>query len=82
MIQLGAGHTRIRYPTKGKYKRNQQQIEVIVGSYENYKHENNIMQYLKSISYKNKLYAEEEVEESLNKYNLFIIGSNICIFVD
>lgn len=64
MIQLNTGHTRIRYPVKGKYKRNQEQIEVIVGNYEQYKESNNIHQYLKAISYKIKLNAENtEIEQ-------------------
>lgn len=71
MIQLGAGHTRVRYPIKGRYRKNQEQIEVIVGNYETYKTENNIMQYLRAISFKIKLTSEdpeqqEEQEERLN----------------
>lgn len=52
IIQLEAGHTRVRYPIKPKYKKNQDQIEIIVGNYETFKEENNIMNYLKNISYK------------------------------
>lgn len=63
MIQLGAGHTRVRHPLKAQYKRNLQQIEVIVANYEIYKEENNISGYLKAISYKIKLNLEEQLEE-------------------
>lgn len=63
MIQLGAGHTRVRHPMKAQYRKNLEQIEVIVGNYNQYKDENNIFQYLKSISYKIKLNLEEEQEQ-------------------
>ena len=63
MIQLNAGHTRIRYPIKGKYLRNQRQIEIIVGNYNTYKTEGNVLEYLKAISYKIKLYAEDDENE-------------------
>lgn len=52
MIQLQAGHRRIRYPVKGQYKRNQDQIETIVGNYNTYKDEGNILTYLLAISFK------------------------------
>lgn len=63
ILQLEAGHTRVRYPIKPQYKKNQEQIEVIVGNYENFKNEGNVMQYLKNISYRIKLYAVDEVDE-------------------
>lgn len=63
IVQLNAGHTRIRYPIKGVYKRNQSQMEVIVGNYNHYKEEGNILRYLEALSYRIKLYAEEEEAE-------------------
>lgn len=66
MIQLQGGHTRIRYPMKGQYKRNMEQVERIVGNYQNFKDANNVRQYLLSISYKLKLYSEEEPEEEVD----------------
>lgn len=52
MNQLLMGHTRIPYPVKGQYKRNQEFIEVILGNYNNYKEEGNILTYLLTINYK------------------------------
>ena len=63
IVQLNAGHTRIRYPVKATYKRNQAQIEVIVGNYDQYKEEENILRYLKALNYKVKLYAVEEEKQ-------------------
>lgn len=60
MIQLAAGHTRVRYPIKGKYKTNQLQIEQTVNRYQVFKDTGTVMQYLKSISYKIKLQNEPE----------------------
>lgn len=64
MIQLAAGHTRVRYPIKGKYKTNQLQIEQTVNRYQDFKDAGTIMQYLKSISYKIKLYNEPDPEQT------------------
>ena len=63
IIQLLSGHTRIRYPVKGKYTKNQEQVARIVARYQIYKNENDILTYLKAISYKLKLYAETEDSE-------------------
>lgn len=63
ITQLSAGHTRTKYPIKGKYKRNQEMIETIVGNYNTYKDDNNTFQYLRAIAYKIKLHATEENEE-------------------
>lgn len=67
MIQIAAGHTRVRYPIKGKYKSNQLQVEQIVNRYQAFKDNGNIMQYLKSISYKLKLRAEPDQEEDADE---------------
>ena len=68
MIQRSGGHVRVRQPIKKKYLVNQEQIELIVGNYETYKANNEIDKYLRAISYKIKLYKEndprEEEEES------------------
>lgn len=62
MTQLMAGHTRIRYPVKGQYKRNQHQIEQIVSNYNTYKAEGNVLTYLLAISFKLKLTNEAQTE--------------------
>lgn len=64
MTQLLAGHTRIRHAVKGVVKRNQEQIEIIVGNYATYKEEENVLTYLKAIGYKLKLQVEEETGET------------------
>lgn len=51
MMQLAAGHTRIRYSVKGQYKRNQQQIEVVVVMLNTFKEEGSIITCLKAMSY-------------------------------
>lgn len=63
MMQLQAGHLRIRYPMKQKYRENLEQIERIVANYEVFKDQNNIFQYLRAISYKIKLRLQEEEEQ-------------------
>lgn len=65
--QLLAGHTRIRYPVKGKFKKNQEYIERIVTMYDTYKSNGNITNYLMAISYRLKLYAEVAEEEEQNE---------------
>ena len=55
--QLAAGHTRIRKPLSKKYLQNQQQIKRIVENYDNYLQQDQVVQYLKAISYKIKLYS-------------------------
>lgn len=67
MVQIQAGHTRVRYPIKGKYKSNQLQVEQIVNRYQAFKDNGNVMQYLKSISYKLKLRAEPDQEEDTDE---------------
>lgn len=62
MTQLMAGHTRIRYPVKRQYKRNQHQIEQIVSNYNTYKAEGNVLTYLLAISFKLKLTNEAQTE--------------------
>lgn len=60
VTQLEAGQTRVRHPIRGSVKQNQKQIEVIVGNYQNYKSEDNIVTYLLAIGYKIKLKAQDE----------------------
>lgn len=57
MLQLAAGHSRIRYPVKGEYRRNQEHIERIVNNYNTYKDSNTIWTYMKAISLRIKLVA-------------------------
>ena len=64
MVQLNAGHSRIRYPIKKKYKQNQKQIETIVDQYETYKEQNMLLQYLTAISYKTKLPMVDEADSN------------------
>lgn len=66
IIQLEAGHNRIRYPIKPGYKKNQEQIERIVGNYDTFRNEGNVMQYLMSISYRIKLNTVAETVEDNN----------------
>lgn len=66
ITQLDGGHTRVRHPVRGSVKRNQEQVEVIVGNYQNYKSEDNIVTYLLAIGYKLKL-KEAVVEEQFNE---------------
>lgn len=63
ILQLEAGHSRVRYPVKPSYKKNLEMIERIVENYQHFKDGNNISQYLKNISYRIKLYRENEVVE-------------------
>lgn len=44
-IQLQAGHPRVRYPIKARYKQNQETITRIVRSYEEYKSQSMIKEY-------------------------------------
>lgn len=59
MIQLSAGHTRVRHPIKASIRRNQEMIERIVENYQTYKDDDNVLTYLKAIGYKLKLKAQE-----------------------
>lgn len=65
ILQLAGGHTRIRYPIKKSYAKNEEHIENIVRNYNQYKADDNLPQYLRAISYRLKRPAitEEEIEE-------------------
>lgn len=65
MLQLAAGHTRIRYPVKGIYRKNQEQIERIVQNYQVYKNNGTVLNmYMKAIALRIKLNAEEVEDET------------------
>lgn len=66
IMQLAAGHSRIRYPVKVVYRKNQEQIERIVNNYQSYKDNGTVTTlYMKAISLRIKLMAEE-VQETEN----------------
>lgn len=60
LLQLAGGHRQIKYPIRKSYIMNQRQIESIVDQYQEYAQNNNIDLYLRSISYRMKLYNTEE----------------------
>lgn len=68
IMQLEAGHSRIKYPIKNKYLLNMEQLENIVERYEVEKSGGRIINYLKAIAYKIKLYnVDETSENSINE---------------
>lgn len=58
--QLLLGHTNIKYPKKDV--KNEEAIETAVTEYEKYKHEKNILMYLKRISYRIKRFPTESTD--------------------
>lgn len=68
--QLMAGHMAIRHPIKKSYVLNSRHIEEMVRNYHVYRENGDVDRYLRGISYRLKLYAEElPYDENDNEEN-------------
>jgi len=69
--QLRAGHGKTRQARSQRYESSQNQLRIVVSSYEEYKNTNDIKGFLRSCAYHTKFGAVEATDESAENQKLF-----------